>query len=83
MHALEDVTDPVYIFGSRTQPEKRGGDIDLLIFSQQSAYQLSKRIAVKFFTKLEQKIDVLVLDPENISPGQRAFLKIINKVQIQ
>lgn len=58
----------VYLFGSRTDPSKRGGDIDLYIKPQIKENLFEKRI--KFIIKLwemlgEQKIDVILeKDPE-------------------
>jgi len=58
----------VYLFGSRTDPSKRGGDIDLYIKPQVKENLFEKRI--KFIIKLwemlgEQKIDVILeKDPE-------------------
>ena len=61
----------VMLFGSRTQPELRGGDIDLLI---ELAQPVPNRwaLAVKLGARIErrlglQKIDVLVADPA--TPG--------------
>ena len=55
----------VRLFGSRTNPEGRGGDIDLLIETPQSNPDLVSRAHTRFlsllYTRLgEQKIDVLV-----------------------
>ena len=72
--ATAEVAGPaarVMLFGSRTQPELRGGDIDLLI---ELAQPVPNRwaLAVKLGARIErrlglQKIDVLVADPA--TPG--------------
>ncbi|MDA3926576.1 MAG: nucleotidyltransferase domain-containing protein [Kiritimatiellae bacterium] len=76
--ALEGVDGVVYLFGSRTNPSKRGGDIDLLIFSRSgSAYKLAQDVTVRFQMQCDEKIDVLVSDPQNNTGEERAFIDSI------
>lgn len=81
--AIENISDPVFLFGSRLEADKKGGDIDLLIFSSQNALHLSQKIAVEFFKYCEEKVDVLVFDPQKLTKDQKAFLKVIKKKRIQ
>jgi predicted nucleotidyltransferase len=83
VHALADVTDEVYLFGSRTNPTGRGGDVDIVVFSEQESFELSRKIARRFFLKCEEKIDVLVFDQGHISDEQKAFLDTLRMVKIQ
>lgn len=55
----------VWLFGSRVDDTKRGGDIDLLIEAKQNDVEEIVRAEIAFLTKLqmklgEQKIDVLL-----------------------
>ena len=57
----------VLLFGSRTRPELRGGDIDLLVEladARADRWQLGVKIGARIEQQLGlQKIDVLVADP--------------------
>jgi predicted nucleotidyltransferase len=57
----------VSLFGSRVNDESRGGDIDLLVKSQQPVVDRERKI-LQLIARLQlrlgdQPIDVLVLDP--------------------
>lgn len=70
-----DPNAEIYLFGSRTDPNKRGGDIDILIMSQ--ALNRSDKIPIlyKIFEKIEeQKID-LVIAKDTSDPFVRLALK--------
>ena len=82
-YALDLVTDEVYLFGSRLDPSRKGGDIDLLVFSKQDSFQLSQQITLRFFEKCEEKIDVVVMDPSRLTEEQQAFLNLIEKQRLK
>ena len=82
-YALNLVTDEVYLFGSRLDPSRKGGDIDLLVFSKQDSFQLSQQITLRFFEKCEEKIDVVVMDPNRLTDEQQAFLNLIEKQRLK
>jgi uncharacterized protein len=66
--ALEGFEGEVYLFGSRLDPDKRGGDIDILLkpIQKTDRYELKTRIASKFERALEQSLDVVVYNDQNI-----------------
>lgn len=56
----------IFLFGSRTDPHKRGGDIDLLILSQTLKNIDSLKILKYIFEKMEeQKIDIVIASDTN------------------
>jgi len=59
--AAQDPQAEVWLFGSRADDSKRGGDIDLLIFSQIVGSSEESNIWWELQEKLgEQKIDIVV-----------------------
>jgi len=76
-HSLVGLNGEVYLFGSRLDDSRKGGDIDLIIFSSVSPYRLSQDISVNFFKECEEKIDVTVMDKHRLTDEQRAFLNSI------
>lgn len=68
-----DKTAKVYLFGSRVYDDKRGGDIDLLIFSNKMGLSNVLKFQAKLWDTLdEQKIDVVIPDADN-----KAFVNMI------
>lgn len=65
------------MFGSRADDNAKGGDIDILVFSEQNLYTLANEIIAKFKQKLDAKLDVLVIDKQNTSKEQQAFLNTL------
>jgi len=81
-YAVYGVPGEVWLFGSRTDLSRRGGDVDILVLTDQPAFETSRAIATRFFSRCEEKIDVIALDPAHLSPEQSDFLSRINKVRI-
>jgi predicted nucleotidyltransferase len=81
--AIKGIEDEIYLFGSRVDDTKKGGDIDILIFSKEDPYKLSQSVAIQYFMECEEKIDVIVMDPENLSLEQEAFLNTITKERLK
>ncbi len=55
----------VYIFGSRTNPNKKGGDIDILIktLNKVSVSQKLNFLAELELKGIERKVDLIVITP--------------------
>ncbi len=70
----------VFIFGSRADLSKKGGDIDILVkvsrsFSEEERFNARKRIFVELCKRFgERKIDLLVVD-EPRNPVERIALE--------
>ncbi|MBN1114266.1 MAG: nucleotidyltransferase domain-containing protein [Oligoflexia bacterium] len=74
----------VFLFGSRV--EKKGGDIDILIMApdldEKDRFSLSLSIGSRFKSICDEKIDVIIFDPNDLTENNTAFLTLINKKRI-
>ncbi|HMS64390.1 MAG TPA: nucleotidyltransferase domain-containing protein [Ignavibacteria bacterium] len=60
-----DKNAKVYLFGSRVDDSKKGGDIDLIVSSEIISKEDVIKIKLKIFEQLdEQKIDILISDKD-------------------
>ena len=74
IHSL-DPDASIYLFGSRVDESRKGGDIDLLIFYRTLTYGDKIKIKKRIFEKMEeQKID-LIIARDNTDPFVRLALE--------
>jgi len=77
-----EANDKAFLFGSRVDDDKRGGDIDVLVFSQQPSFELSRKMTRDFFKCCEEKVDILVINPLSMSEEQALFIDSIDKIPL-
>ena len=66
----------LYLFGSRTDETKRGGDIDLLIISKEISKQDIRLLRLAFFEKFgEQKMDIIIDDGSFSDPFHKMIFQ--------
>lgn len=80
--ALEGTVGSAWLFGSRVDANARGGDIDLLLLTHEEPVSVIRRVTRKFFSLCEEKLDVVVMYPDRLTPEQSAFLGYIRKERI-
>lgn len=66
----------LYLFGSRVDDSKKGGDIDLLILSDKITKKDLRLVRIEFFEHFgEQKLDIILDDKTSKSPFTRHILQ--------
>ena len=82
-YALQDFKGKIFLFGSRLDDSKRGGDIDIMVIPEKkaNALKLSLEIQKRFFSRCEQKLDVIVYNDDN--PFCREVIKNGKGLDIQ
>lgn len=85
--ALKDVEGSIYLFGSRADLNKKGGDVDIMIISDQLYkvhFKKSLKIAVDYLAICDEKIDVIIFPSyDNQNYVQKDFFDHILKKQLQ
>jgi hypothetical protein len=72
----------VELFGSRTDPAGRGGDIDLLILTDAPRFETARRVSCRFLMDCEERIDAVAMNPENLTSAEAAFLHSLRRARI-
>ncbi|MEW6380375.1 MAG: nucleotidyltransferase domain-containing protein [bacterium] len=82
-YCLADFQGDVYLFGSRLDDTKKGGDIDILLVpeTEGNPLQLSLRIQAKFFSICEQQLDVVIYKEDD--PFCQEIIKGAQRLDIE
>ena len=77
-------TAQLYLFGSRVDDEKKGGDIDLLVVSKEITKKDLRYLRIEFFKHFgEQKLDIILDDGEFKNPFTKHIIKkaVLDKIK--
>jgi hypothetical protein len=81
--ALDGIpADALDVFGSRVEAGSRGGDIDILLFTAAAPLETARHVSIRFFSRCEEKLDVVVMDERRMTPVQKAFVDSVRRVRI-
>ena len=70
----------IFIYGSRADLSKKGGDIDILIISDKISLQEQLKIKAKLITKLgDRKIDLVIAK----NPKETSFVEMIYNQSVE
>lgn len=79
--AIQGLPYEVFLFGSRCEDFRKGGDVDILILAREvtnaERLNLALKVASRFQSVCDEKIDVVVLDITRLTPAEEAFLTLI------
>jgi hypothetical protein len=70
------------LFASRVEPRRRGGSLDVLTVANARAFDTSKPMANRIFSRCEEKIDVIVLPERTPTAEQQAFVESTETVEV-
>lgn len=64
----------VWLFGSRVDDSRQGGDIDILLHTGQPAFSVAHEVSSRYAAAVDGKLDVLVVDPQAMTEEQKNFV---------
>jgi predicted nucleotidyltransferase len=64
----------VWLFGSRVDDSRRGGDIDILVHTAHPAFAVAHEISSRYAAAVDGQLDVLALDPQAMTDEQKSFV---------
>ncbi|WP_028949822.1 nucleotidyltransferase domain-containing protein [Sulfurihydrogenibium subterraneum] len=75
-----DPNAKIFIFGSRTDLNKKGGDIDILVISNSIDYKQRRKIKVDLLLTLgDRKVDLIITE----NPEKTEFTKLAYKYGVE
>jgi predicted nucleotidyltransferase len=74
MFSRGDPDAEIYLFGSRTNDQAKGGDIDILVLSQRLTFKDQIKIKARIFKSLEEQAIHLVIARDMTDPFVRVAL---------
>lgn len=78
---FKDFEGEIYIFGSRTDDTKKGGDIDILLKpAKELSFEEILKLEAKYFSIMDSDIDILVYDENN--PFVKEVMKHAKRVDL-
>lgn len=79
--ALKTIPFEAYLFGSRCDDRKRGGDVDVMILGKDltdaQRLDMELKFIARFQSLCDEKIDVVVFDTNRLTPAEEAFLSFV------
>lgn len=79
--AMKGISCEVFLFGSRCDDSRRGGDVDVLILGKNLTNAQRLDMELKFIARFQsvcdEKIDVVVFDMTRLTPAEEAFLTLV------
>lgn len=73
----------VYLFGSRIDSKSAGGDVDVLIVGDiDDAYSTEQRLRRAYQSRLDERLDVVVLNRANPDPDKALFVRTLQTERI-
>lgn len=64
----------VWLFGSRVDDHRRGGDVDILLHTADSAFKVAHEVSSRYAAAVDGKLDVLAINPQAMTEEQKSFV---------